>query len=130
MTFPDNIRAIHNFYCINTNNLIEYSIFVENAQTMQTTFLVPLLVKESVPERARTLIVVWYVWLRKQTMPVITVSVTLCCWGASVVLIHSHIWIFITRQLWWNMRRQPARSAKTSCFIAISAVFLRKTLLG
>ncbi len=21
MTFPDNIRAIHNFYCINTNNL-------------------------------------------------------------------------------------------------------------
>ena len=41
--------------------------------------VVPLLVKESVPERARTLIVVWYVWLRKQTMPVITVSVTLCC---------------------------------------------------
>ena len=30
---------------------------------------------------------VWYVWLRKQTMPVITVSVTRCCWGASVVLI-------------------------------------------
>ena len=92
--------------------------------------VVPLLVKESVPERARTLIVVWYVWLRKQTMPVITASVTLCCWGASAVLIHSHIWIFIMRLLWWNMRRQPARSAKTSCFIAISAVFLRKTLLG
>lgn len=35
MTFLDNIRAIHNFYCINTNNLIEYSIFVENAQTMK-----------------------------------------------------------------------------------------------
>lgn len=38
MTFLDNIRAIHNFYCINTNNLIEYSIFVENAQTMKKTF--------------------------------------------------------------------------------------------
>ena len=32
MTFPDNIRAIHNFYCINTNNLIECPIFAENAQ--------------------------------------------------------------------------------------------------
>lgn len=39
MTFLDNIRAIHNFYCINTNNLIEYSIFVENAQTMKKTFI-------------------------------------------------------------------------------------------
>lgn len=39
MTFLDNIRAIHNFYCINTNNLIEYSIFVENAKTMKKTFI-------------------------------------------------------------------------------------------
>ena len=42
MTFLDNIRAIHNFYCINTNNLIEYSIFVENAQTMKKTFIFTL----------------------------------------------------------------------------------------
>ena len=27
MTFLDNIRAIHNFYCINTNNLILSSTY-------------------------------------------------------------------------------------------------------
>ena len=39
MTFPDNILAIHNFYCINTNNLIECPIFAENAKTMKKTFI-------------------------------------------------------------------------------------------
>ncbi len=39
MTFLDNICAIHNFYCINPNNLIEYSIFVENEKTMKKTFI-------------------------------------------------------------------------------------------
>lgn len=42
MTFPDNIRAIHNFYCINTNNLIECPIFAENAKTMKKTFIFTL----------------------------------------------------------------------------------------
>ena len=30
MTFPDNIRAIHNFYCMNIYKLIESRIFVQN----------------------------------------------------------------------------------------------------
>ena len=42
MTFLDNIRAIHNFYCINTNNLIECPIFAENAKTMKKTFIFTL----------------------------------------------------------------------------------------
>ena len=42
MTFLDNIRAIHNFYSINTNNLIECPIFAENAKTMKKTFIFTL----------------------------------------------------------------------------------------
>ena len=42
MTFPDNIYAIHNFYLLNTYNLVECLIFVENAETMKKTLVFTL----------------------------------------------------------------------------------------
>lgn len=42
MTFLDNIPAIHNFYCINSSNLIEYLIFVEKGKTMKKTLIYTL----------------------------------------------------------------------------------------
>lgn len=42
MTFPDNIPAIHNFYCIYSSNLIEYLIFAEKEKIMKKTLIYTL----------------------------------------------------------------------------------------